>query len=96
VPEENLGDPEGNDSDNGNDDDNFGNDLDNGLTAGASELDELDWDEAEFEREFGGVFGEPGCGRDLLRYGAMVHEADIRLTGDGPVLVAIELVGERR
>ncbi len=36
------------------------------------------------------------CGREQLDVGAVVHEAEIKLTADAPVLVEIELLAARR
>jgi len=36
--------------------------------------------------------GDSGCDVSALKVGAVVHEATVKLTAAGPVLVAIELV----
>ena len=40
---------------------------------------------------------DASCGRTSLDVGAVAHEAEIKLTAEGPVLVSIELLtGDRR
>jgi hypothetical protein len=51
-------------------------------------------DDEAFDRQFEDDFaaGETDCATSALKAGARVHEATIRRTGSGPVLVALELV----
>jgi hypothetical protein len=61
--------------------------------ASTNDEEDLDSEEAAFDGAFN---AEGGCGASQLKVGAVVHEALVKLTGDGPVLVAIELLaGER-
>jgi hypothetical protein len=58
-------------------------------------VDEKDSDEDELESaEDDGELGEAiVCSLEELKEGALVHEAELRVTGDGPLFLKIEVVG---
>jgi hypothetical protein len=68
-------------------------DEDAAVMARASGEDDDAGDDSAFS---GGFSDDDACGATTLKVGALVHKAKVTLTGSGPVLVSLKLLGTRR
>jgi len=68
-------------------------DLDANISQDPADEDGEEFDESAFDREFESDFaaGDADCGTSALKVGARVHEATVKRTASGPVIVAIKL-----
>jgi hypothetical protein len=94
-PADEAGDPTTDDPDTGDGDGDTGDTPDADATqddpADAAQDDPAD-DDATFDKEFqDGAVSDAGCATTKLKVGAIVHKAQVRRTGSGPVVVAIKL-----
>jgi hypothetical protein len=54
--------------------------------------DDSKWDDDDWDDEGWDESDDESCGVEALVPGAVVHEAKLELTGDGPVFTKVELV----